>query len=609
MIRQGVLALAVSCAATGAFAQQPRDSRVVAQAGSARITGVVMSDGPEPRRLRRARVMLIGGDLNASRTVIVNDNGTFAFDGLRAGRYTVSAAKDGYITLNFGAKRPNRPGTPISVRNGEARRLTIRLPRGGVVTGTITDQDGTPVAGVSVRAMAYRFLSPTGERRLTPVGIAASGTDDRGVYRIYGLPAGEYFLTAQPPAPPGELRMLSQGEVRQALSDLRTAPRVQSSRLPGIPAAPPAPNKTAPAPEPGPRVSYAPVFYPGTSIATRAKAVNIESGQERAAIDFQLEYVATATVQGMVVSAGTPRSSQVMLRAQSAITGGSLESVIRAAQPAPDGYFRFTGVTPGDYTLTARVVPAVDGSAGRAASAPLFASTDVVVAGEDITGITLSPQPGLTVSGRIVFEGTTPFPASTLATFAAGLGLPLGTAQSGGRPQPVLEVDPTGRFVISRIPPGPLSALGAGGIRTPLGPWWLRSIVLDGRDALDAPLEVRQSTTEAVITLSDRASTVTGTVTDAQAQPASTYYVVVFGTDIASWFPNSRRIAGVRPDPQGRYTIRNLPAGEYFVAATDDIDDGQWFEESTLRQLAARATRISLADYERKTFNVVTGDR
>ena len=71
-----------------------------------------------------------------------------------------------------------------------------------------------------------------------------------------------------------------------------------------------------------------------------------------------------------------------------------------------------------------------------------------------------------------------------------------------------------------------------------------------------------------------------------------------------SWFPSSRRIVAVRPGPDGRYTIRNLPAGEYFVVATDDIDDNQWFEVSTLRQLAARAAKISLADYERKTFNV-----
>jgi Carboxypeptidase regulatory-like domain len=606
MIRRLVIVLAVWCAATGAFAQ-PRDSRAVAPAGSASITGIVMSDGPEPRRLRRTRVTLSGGGLSSSRTVIANDNGTFAFDGLPAGRYTVSAAKDGYITLNFGAKRPNRPGTPIGVRSGEARRLTLRLPRGGVITGTISDQDGTPVAGVSVRAMAYRSPLPTGERRLAPVGISASGTDDRGVYRIYGLPAGEYFLTAQPPAPPGELRMLSASEVRQALADVKAAPRSQWSRLPGIPPAPAAQN-TGPAPEPGPRGSYVPVFFPGTSDATRARPVIVESGQERASIDFQLEYVPAVMVQGTVAGAGTARFATVILAGRSSSSTG-VDFLTRAAQPAPDGYFRFTGVTPGDYTLTSRVIPAADASSGRAASVPLYASTDIVVAGEDVNGITLSPQPGLTVSGKIVFEGTTPFPAAILATFAAGLGLPLGRAQPGGMFQPVMEVDPTGRFVISGIPPGPLSALGTRGIRTPFGPWWLRSIALDGRDALDTPLEVRQSTTEATITLSDRASDLTGSVADARGQPASGHYLVVFGTDGVSWFPSSRRIAAVRPGPDGRYTIRNLPAGEYFVVATDDIDDNQWFEVSTLRQLAARAAKISLADYERKTFNVVTGDR
>jgi hypothetical protein len=90
-----------------------------------------------------------------------------------------------------------------------------------------------------------------------------------------------------------------------------------------------------------------------------------------------------------------------------------------------------------------------------------------------------------------------------------------------------------------------------------------------GHDAL----EVRQSTTDAVITLSDRASELTGTVADARGQPASGHDLVVFGTESASWFPSSRRIASVRPGLEGRYTIRNLPAGEYFIVATDDIDD------------------------------------
>ena len=174
--------------------QQPRDNRPVAASGDGAITGVVLSTDRAPKPLRRVRVMLIGADDTVRRTAITADNGAFAFDGLPAGGYAVTASKDGYVAFAFGGARPSRIGSRITLKDGDRRAITLALPRGAVITGMLADAHGQPMGGVTVVALSHRYASPPGERRLVNLGGVATTavSDDRGIYRIYGLAAGEY---------------------------------------------------------------------------------------------------------------------------------------------------------------------------------------------------------------------------------------------------------------------------------------------------------------------------------------------------------------------------------------------------------------------------------
>ncbi|HYT67695.1 MAG TPA: carboxypeptidase-like regulatory domain-containing protein [Vicinamibacterales bacterium] len=142
------------------------------------------------------------------------------------------------------------------------------------------------------------------------------------------------------------------------------------------------------------------------------------------------------------------------------------------------------------------------------------------------------------------------------------------------------------------------------GVRAPIGGWWLKSLVVGGRDILDAPLDLRASADDGVATFSDRASELSGAVTTAQSSPSPDAYVVAFSTDRSTWFMNSRRVAGVRVDRDGRYTIRNLPPGEYRVAATTDIDQGEWFDPAVLDRLLAVGVPVTVAGAEKITVNI-----
>src|SRR5262249_42950366 len=124
-----------------------------------------------------------------------DDRGGFTFTNLPAGEFTISASKPGYLESIFGQKRAGsgRPGTPVQLAAGQKLdHLSLQIPRGGVITGTILDEQGDPAFGVNVRALRYAMR--TGERVLQ--SAAGAQTDDRGIYRITGLLPGEYVISA-----------------------------------------------------------------------------------------------------------------------------------------------------------------------------------------------------------------------------------------------------------------------------------------------------------------------------------------------------------------------------------------------------------------------------
>ena len=159
------------------------------------IAGVILTAEATPKPLRGAHVALAGAALLGGRTVITDDTGRFAFTQVPAGRFTLQASKAAFIFQAYGATRPGGSGTTISLAEGQRMTdITLKLARGGVITGTIRDERGQPASGIQVQASRTQNIA-TGPRRLVS-GTAT--TDDRGEYRIYGLNAAEYVVEASP---------------------------------------------------------------------------------------------------------------------------------------------------------------------------------------------------------------------------------------------------------------------------------------------------------------------------------------------------------------------------------------------------------------------------
>jgi hypothetical protein len=540
-----------------------------AAAGTATIKGTVVTTDAQPRPLRRVRVTLNGTGLVPGLTTITADDGTFVFDRLRAGRYSLTALKDGYVTPMSSAERLPQPSLHLGVAERETQDVTLRMSRGAVITGVVLDVDGQPAQGIVVSAQVSRFIGMMGERRFMPTGFSASASDDRGVYRIYGLPAGEYVIAAQPQARPGgpaaEVRVLSQGRV---------------------------------SPKP---LTLAQVYHPATGDVGRATRVPVAAGDERGGIDIQLQYVPLATLSGVASAAAGWNPPTITMVRIDQVPGFE---PARNARADPDGRFSLSAIPPGQYRLLARSSAA---SPLTTSGSPLImppgniqtAWAEVTVDGDDVTGVALSLQPALTVSGRVVFDGSRAAPA------LADLRIPVPVALSVANVAysfPPVQLHPDGTFTAEGVVPGSYRFTGImPGVRTPIGAWWLKSLAAGGRDLLDTPLEMQQSVTDATATFADDASEIAGRVADMNGAPIREVFVVAFSTDKAFWFFNSRRIAGVRPNPDGRYAIRNLPSGDYRIAVSGSLEQGEWFDPAVLERLSAGAMGFTIAGAEKKT--------
>ena len=576
-------------------AQQPaRDTARVA-AGTASISGTVFEAGEPRRPARRVRVTLTDVARRApGQTATTDDNGAFAFRGLAAGRFELQAFKNAYLRASYGASRPDRAGTPVVVKDGEAvTSVAMTIARGGVITGVVRDTRGRPVPGVNVRVLKLGYNAVTGERTLVAPSVgSANMTDDRGEYRAFGLPPGGYLVLAAAGPPSGRgndgIRQLTRDEVQQALQAAR------AGASPGVAA----PRSAVPSTSSPALANYAPVFHPAATDVRAAATVALGLSEERAGVDIAMQLVPTATVSGTITS--TSGALPPMLSVGLVPAGAHTEMLAGAgvrgpsAQVGAGGTYVLSGVAPGAYTIKA--IAGSGGGRGAPINGPSqWAAAEVNVSGQDLD-VPLTLQPGVAITGRVAFEGSQPTPAE-LQTLTFAL-MPPGSGgrvlySGGGR------VDANGRFTFASVTPDTYqvtttwTAPGAG------DKWAIKSSTANGREAFEAPLRVNPNEAlDWTVTFTDKPTTLSGVLQDSSGRAATDYYILVFSSDRNHWTPGSRRVRMTRPGTDGSYSVKGLPPGEYFLAAPTDLETGEWNDPTLLEQLVRSSARVTLKDGE-----------
>jgi hypothetical protein len=533
----------------------PRDAAT--KTGTGVLAGRVVN-AENGRPLRRAVVRAMSPEVREGRSVSTDAEGRWEIKELPAGRFTINVQKGGFVPLAYGQRRPFEQGRPVELADGQRiEKLEIALPKGSVIAGRVVDEFGEPVAGIRVSAMRHRFVQ--GQRRLMTVPSIGSSdtTDDIGQYRLHGLSPGDYYVSA-------------------AIGGLSL--EVSADRS-----------------------GYAPTFYPGTSSMSEAQRVSVTTGQELPEINFPLAAAQVAKISGTALtSAGKPMSNAMIMLVSAAGMGMSGSPMVGASMTRPDGTFTVSNVAPGEYRLEMMAASVLESLASSGSSAglqvPESASMSVTVAGQDLTGLVLTAAPTATATGRVTFEGTPPSETAIAAMMVMGvpdsmMALPLGgntrVRTDGGFELKGL----TGRRVLQASPPSG---------------WYTKSVTIGGNDVTDTAVEFKsgEQITGVEILLSQRASTVTGSVTDAKGQAATDYIVVAYASDSRRWGPMTRFIRTARPDQSGGFKLTGLPPEDYLVVAVEYLEPGEEGDPELLEKLRVRATPVTVTEGGSKTINL-----
>ncbi|MEW5975631.1 MAG: carboxypeptidase regulatory-like domain-containing protein [Acidobacteriota bacterium] len=474
-------------------------------------------------------------------TTKTNENGEYEFKDVAPGRYNLGADRNGYVRQTYGQPASNpgpSPGTPLVVKAGEIlSRIDLTLIRGGALEGRVVDQEGEPVSRVAVQLSRYRTVRS--RRALTPV--AFDQTDDRGEYRLFDIPPGNYYLSAS-------LRGFGTQEGGS---------------------------------------TYLPTYYPGALSPQEATRIQVAPAAQLAGYDLVLFEGRGYTVSGRVLAAdGKPATRAFLMSMRLPFQGTG--SGFGGSPIDAEGNFRMDGLPPGSYRLTAR---AESGNNRQAAS------TVVDVVNEDLSGVTLMLGPGAEIHGRVLFDQRVEdFNASQLrvgVTPEDPSPMMFGSSGSG-------DVKEDYTFSLSDIPEGP----GRLWVRLPPGNVFLQAIHLQGRDVVDQAVDFRNNDQMrgVEIILSARGAQFSGTVRREQTgEIIKGASVLLFSPDPELRASNSRFTRITQTDQNGAFSLRGLVPAEYLSCALLNFETGAESDPTYLKTLETLAQRVTLAPSENKT--------
>ena len=550
-----LILLSASICATAQLQQLPRtrttpaNAKVESKTGN--ISGRVVTESGQP--LVNASVWIrpdTSEGLPVTNTT-TNRDGVFKVSGLARGPYNVSASMPAYI--------PKSPESGRAVQPNDDS-VTLVLIKGGVITGTVTNSKGDPIVAIGIRA--EMVIDESG--RKTPAYVYEDVTDDRGVYRIYGLPSGTYIVSADGAA------NYSPTGVNAFAVDMPT---------------------------------YAP-----SSNREAADEISVRVGEEASNVDIRYRGERGSMITGTVRGARTGETGFTVSLTSLAEKGPRWNNYFQDAK----GEFALEGIPDGDYILAAT---AYWNDRDRGLSEPMMLS----IRGSDVEGIEITATALASISGTVVLkelkepvpectDKRVPQPWETAVTpwhrvTQSGTKKPQFVWRSRGSESPNAQGNLT------------LRDLAATdyyfGVRLPGQQWYLQSIAFVPSTPGGQPTDATRSWTTLkpgdqlsglTFTLARGAALVRGEITLAEGQTLPAKLSVYLVPAEAAHAEEPLRYFASPVSTAGGFYLNNVAPGRYWILAQPGNDDTR-SEMSKLRLPDAAKTRSLLrhAAEQRKT--------
>jgi len=539
------------------FFAQPQtpvtDASVAVPPKKIHVEGTILGLTGEP--LKKATVRLMAVDLAAVAatgpstaqsvfSVTTDDAGKFVVEGPAPGHYTLAAMKTGYIMGYYGARSPgtSSSGTTLTLEDGaQMADLNIKLTPQAIITGHVTNVDGEPVPHGWMKL--FHTIYVRGRKTYTH---QLTQTNSLGNYSFGAVPPGRYILSGQ---------VLEQSpDVEPGMGDL-------------------------------------PTYYPNALDPTGAAQIEVGAGGRLDGVNIRLRRERTYSVAGKVMYNGAPLKTQLYINVTP--PDELPEWTLRVA----DGTFYMHNQAPGLFKLQ------LTGGGGIANT--LSGKLDFTIKDENLEGLTLQLEPGVTVSGVLKLDGNdwqsqfnqpadasgapAPVPHPTMMLVSdEGIGLSNGArANDDGsfRFQPL----GTGSYMLN------VSGLPKGA--------YVKSARYGPEDVTRAPLRIGASPVPLEIDVSSKGAAVTGALASESGEPMP-------GVMVTAWpkIPNpgstTHGVKSISTDQNGAFTISALAPGDYYVAAWEEVDSSLRQEPDFLARFTDQATAVKLDESAQASVSV-----
>lgn len=505
-----------------------------------------------------------------------NGRGEFRIEGVPAGRYFIAVVSRAVVSPeSFLNNDENRETLyylddmreyfeEVEVNGRNDKQVVVRARRGAVIDGKVTYANGDPAVDHPVTILRRKG------NRYSMFWTNANGmresltTDDRGMFRVSGLPAAEYIVGATP--------MLQHGEL---VKDEALEANMVGSML-------------------------AMTFHPSTPLVTQATVVRVAAGEERTGIDVMLAERQMHKVSGIVRARDDNRPvAGARVHISRKETFENVTPVVfwpySRGMPGVNtdelGRWRFTLVPDGQYIISVKSPSGYELNPEAKKYGPT--QKEIEISGNDLANVLVEVGGDSTVSGTIALENSPSPPNASVGLQTEGPSAENMASVSTQR----------GRFVIRNVPPGKMYFFV--NLEQEVPQLYLKSITWKGKDLLREPLEVGVEThvEDVQIVLSPRVATFNFRLHTIVGRPASDVSLVLVPADPARWIRREAQLFGTT-DSNGHCTIVGAPA-EYLVFIMPFGAPGSSLLKDEIEQRAAGLRRVSLRPGERGTFDIV----
>lgn len=280
-----------------------------------------------------------------------NEDGKYQIAGIPPGTYLIAPMASAFI-LSETNSDGQRGKTLLIAEDESVANVDFAMVRGAVITGKVTDVNGRPVIE------DYVSLIPIDQNNQRP-RFHSVPTDDRGIYRMFGIPAGQYKVS------------VGQGD--------------QSFSVGG-----------------GGRAAFQKTFFPNVTDPGKANVVEVAEGAEATNIDITVgQTIQSFSASGRVVDGDTGKpvtnmmidlSRTIRLNANSSSSGGGT-----AGHSDRQGEFKIENLVPGKYSISISLPPD---------SEMLAEPVTFDILDQDVTGLVIKTSAGASLTGMVVLEGS-----------------------------------------------------------------------------------------------------------------------------------------------------------------------------------------------------------